>query len=74
MYEAINVIVHQKKKCCHVFTLMFFKTYEIFLIKSLWFCGHSMEVNRAQCCLFTNILQNIFYCVLSKKESHMDVE
>ncbi len=31
---------------------------------------HTMDVNDNQNCLVTNILQNIFFCILQKKESH----
>ncbi len=31
------------------------------------FFFHTTEVNRLQCCMFTNILQTIFFCVLQKK-------
>ncbi len=33
-----------------------------------------MEVNATVNCLVTNILQNIFFCVQQKNETHSDLE
>lgn len=37
-------------------------------------CGvHTVEVNGGQWSFFTNILQNILFCVYNKKESRMGI-
>lgn len=33
-------------------------------------CVYTMEVNAVLCCLSINILQNIFWCILKKIETH----
>ncbi len=36
--------------------------------------SHTMEVNGFQCCLNSDVPQNILFCVLQKKVSHTGLE
>lgn len=37
-----------------------------------WFCITTMKVNGVQCCLGTNVLQKIIFCVFQNIETHTD--
>lgn len=69
--------------CHHLFTLMSLQTCTTFFLlwkikeevpRNVSVFVHTMEDNGNQNGLITNILQNIFFCILQKKLSHIDLE